>query len=101
MAHAWKACWVKALGGSNPPFSANLSKGLQCRSRTRATTSLRCVAGVRVLGNPPDLRSTPLALRRREGERVFAWKSWIGLPIAVVIALLIAALIATTISFIV
>jgi hypothetical protein len=22
MAHAWKACWVKALGGSNPPFSA-------------------------------------------------------------------------------
>ena len=23
MAHAWKACWVKALGGSNPPSSAN------------------------------------------------------------------------------
>ena len=22
MAHAWKACWVKALGGSNPPSSA-------------------------------------------------------------------------------
>ncbi len=22
MAHAWKACWVQALGGSNPPFSA-------------------------------------------------------------------------------
>jgi len=22
MAHAWTACWVKALGGSNPPFSA-------------------------------------------------------------------------------
>ncbi len=21
-AHAWKACWVKALGGSNPPPSA-------------------------------------------------------------------------------
>jgi hypothetical protein len=24
MAHAWKACWVKALGGSNPPSSANV-----------------------------------------------------------------------------
>ena len=23
MAHAWKACWVKALGGSNPPSSAS------------------------------------------------------------------------------
>ena len=23
MTHAWKACWVKALGGSNPPSSAN------------------------------------------------------------------------------
>ncbi len=22
MAHAWKACWVQALGGSNPPSSA-------------------------------------------------------------------------------
>ena len=22
MAHAWKACWVNALGGSNPPSSA-------------------------------------------------------------------------------
>ena len=26
MAHAWKACWVQALGGSNPPFSALLIK---------------------------------------------------------------------------
>src|SRR5690554_241469 len=23
MAHAWKACWVNALGGSNPPSSAS------------------------------------------------------------------------------
>lgn len=23
MAHAWKACWVQALGGSNPPSSAS------------------------------------------------------------------------------
>ena len=23
MAHAWKACWVQALGGSNPPSSAD------------------------------------------------------------------------------
>ncbi len=25
MAHAWKACWVQALMGSNPIFSANKS----------------------------------------------------------------------------
>ena len=25
MAHAWKACWVNALGGSNPPSSASLT----------------------------------------------------------------------------
>ena len=25
MAHAWKACWVNALGGSNPPSSATLT----------------------------------------------------------------------------
>ena len=24
MAHAWNACWVNALGGSNPPSSANV-----------------------------------------------------------------------------
>ena len=24
MAHAWKACWVQALGGSNPPSSATV-----------------------------------------------------------------------------
>ena len=29
MAHAWKACWVKALGGSNPPFSASNSLELE------------------------------------------------------------------------
>src|SRR5690606_22130391 len=26
MAHAWKACWVHALGGSNPPSSASLTR---------------------------------------------------------------------------
>src|SRR3954465_12444477 len=26
MAHAWKACWVKALGGSNPPSSADAKR---------------------------------------------------------------------------
>src|ERR1700710_566309 len=32
MAHAWKACWVKALGGSNPPFSAR-APNRKCRTR--------------------------------------------------------------------
>jgi hypothetical protein len=27
MAHAWKACWVHALAGSNPASSALVSKG--------------------------------------------------------------------------
>ena len=30
MAHAWKACWVKALGGSNPPSSANFRSVARC-----------------------------------------------------------------------
>lgn len=29
MAHAWNACWVNALGGSNPPFSAEKGSGIQ------------------------------------------------------------------------
>ena len=28
MAHAWKACWVQALGGSNPPSSATQPRKL-------------------------------------------------------------------------
>ena len=28
MAHAWKACWVQALGGSNPPSSATGPRNL-------------------------------------------------------------------------
>ena len=28
MAHAWKACWVQALGGSNPPSSATEPRNL-------------------------------------------------------------------------
>ena len=39
MAHAWKACWVKALGGSNPPSSAGRrARDLQ-RRRPRALRS--------------------------------------------------------------
>ena len=32
MAHAWNACWVHALGGSNPPSSA-LSPASSFRGR--------------------------------------------------------------------
>src|SRR3954453_4552612 len=36
MAHAWKACWVKALGGSNPPSSAGRRARHPQRCRRRA-----------------------------------------------------------------
>ena len=29
MAHAWKACWVQALGGSNPPSSATVQSEVE------------------------------------------------------------------------
>ena len=38
MAHAWKACWVHALGGSNPPSSAG---GAGCPAG-RGTRLRRC-----------------------------------------------------------
>src|SRR5690606_7350092 len=34
MAHAWKACWVNALGGSNPPSSAP-QQALDLRKQVR------------------------------------------------------------------
>lgn len=33
MAHAWNACWVHALGGSNPPSSAEHEAPGPVRSR--------------------------------------------------------------------
>ena len=41
MAHAWKACWVQALGGSNPPSSAT---GPRDRFRFRGFCCLLLVA---------------------------------------------------------
>tara|TARA_R110002020_G_scaffold475905_2_gene714069 strand:- start:40770 stop:41534 length:765 start_codon:yes stop_codon:yes gene_type:complete len=47
MAHAWKACWVQALGGSNPPFSA-LNDDVARRELTKGLPLSRN-------GNPYDL----------------------------------------------
>ena len=42
MAHAWKACWVQALGGSNPPFSAAEQSD---RELFETVTSPRAIGG--------------------------------------------------------
>ena len=39
MAHAWKACWVQALGGSNPPSSAAVSVEAPPRRQPPASAS--------------------------------------------------------------
>ena len=38
MAHAWKACWVNALGGSNPPSSAPVTSANAKRAARGSTT---------------------------------------------------------------
>ena len=72
MAHAWKACWVQALGGSNPPSSATGPRDL-LRFRGFCCLSRRWCSGRRrarplcvpVGGGPPasrprcELRSAP------------------------------------------
>jgi hypothetical protein len=56
MAHAWKACWVQALGGSNPPSSANLCPVTDVQR------------GVTVTSSDPQ-RSRRTAVRRHRRER--------------------------------
>ena len=46
MAHAWKACWVQALGGSNPPSSATGPRDL-LRFRGFCCLSRRVISGRR------------------------------------------------------
>src|SRR5690606_31254725 len=55
MAHAWKACWVQALGGSNPPFSAKVTSVLGASTAPSA--------GVRIPDSLPVFRSI-----RRDAE---------------------------------
>jgi hypothetical protein len=45
MAHAWKACWVKALGGSNPPSSAEISPHLHRLHHRHSYTTPQPAAG--------------------------------------------------------
>ena len=47
MAHAWKACWVNALGGSNPPSSAGrrAREPQQCGARALRHGRVRAVGG--------------------------------------------------------
>jgi hypothetical protein len=69
MAHAWKACWVQALGGSNPPSSAsststNAGPAHHGRARRRRTISLADrIASAQI--RPP---THPPAVRHRRGR---------------------------------
>src|SRR6188768_253189 len=53
MAHAWKACWVQALGGSNPPSSASRANGR---------------AHVTAAGTPKGSRRKAVRRHRRERQ---------------------------------
>ena len=75
MAHAWKACWVQALGGSNPPFSANHECWVQDSAQhsgartphTPPITNVGCKTAPNIRGlEPPALRqSRMLGARQR------------------------------------
>ncbi len=70
MAHAWKACWVQALGGSNPPSSAPVSPGI--------TT----IPGFFLFSEPSGrLRAgvpgpAPVGGRRRSGPEALLQAAW-------------------------
>ena len=70
MAHAWKACWVKALGGSNPPSSA------KCLYPTPKQ--------VTVTNRTGTMRTRREVVRRRRHERQFLV---FGVIVGVLIAL--------------
>ena len=53
MAHAWKACWVKTLGGSNPPSSANINRKIQKNYMWHVfRQDVGILAGTRTSGHP-------------------------------------------------
>ena len=64
MAHAWKACWVQALGGSNPPSSAT---GPRDRFRFRGFCCLwpRLISGRRESCPPASRPRRELRSARR------------------------------------
>ena len=64
MAHAWKACWVQALGGSNPPSSAT---GPRDRFRFRGFCCLqpRLISGRREACPPASRPRRELRSARR------------------------------------
>ena len=83
MAHAWKACWVNALGGSNPPSSAlvtsaNGKPSAQGQATDRAPVSFVILDRLLdvpeqtadlVRDLPPDRVRDVLTTRRHRGAR--------------------------------
>ena len=62
MAHAWKACWVQALGGSNPPSSAILTSqnaGPPDQGRARRSRQVSIPVSLAAL-SAPDQGAHPL-----------------------------------------
>ena len=70
MAHAWKACWVQALGGSNPPSSAGVWPRNRNEKRFRGFLApTPCVNIGRSVGGSPGLVGAPgFLLRARRGS---------------------------------
>lgn len=75
MAHAWKACWVQALGGSNPPFSAISFLRLPSRDPSDSAelrhARVHLVVAAWVLGDPWAAVAEPTS-RTRSSRRTTA-----------------------------
>src|SRR6478736_4011885 len=106
MAHAWNACWVNALGGSNPPFSAfgpgPLDRGLFASWSSRLVVPGLQAAAFHAAAGPPLARPAaspdapvgaavgvqPARSVRpgpRQDGRLRAWPSWPASPAAEVV----------------
>ena len=70
MAHAWKACWVQALGGSNPPSSATgprdslEPRGFPLRAQGKPRPAQTEALWLRAAGAPSGRSASP-----RDGAR--------------------------------
>src|SRR5688500_2906956 len=71
MAHAWKACWVHALAGSNPASSAGLIRqkrhGRPPTAAWRSRTGCSCAYAARD-GPSPPVRGRPQQSARVTGN---------------------------------
>jgi hypothetical protein len=98
MAHAWKACWVKALGGSNPPFSADAPElihvSFDIRGGTVVDASQMASTTIRVAARGSVLRNTIYAAVAA-GIPLFGVLYWLSLAQGIWLRVLVVQVIYT------